>query len=126
VAQGAAEAKLLGSDPDPAGGRVVTYNGWPLYTWAGDTKPGEATGQAINNSGGLWYALSPSGQVISIVPAVASGQGTATNPTTTSPTGTTPSLVNNGCPAGETIQTSGATDNDGDENGAPSDNDGCI
>jgi mono/diheme cytochrome c family protein len=35
-------------------------------------------------------------------------------------------LVNNGCPTGVTIVTSGATDNDGDEGGAPSDNDGCI
>ena len=30
VAKGQAQSKLLGSDPDPAGGRVVTYNGWPL------------------------------------------------------------------------------------------------
>ena len=34
--------------------------------------------------------------------------------------------ANNGCPAGTTIQTSGATDNDDDDGGGPSDNDGCI
>ena len=28
------------ADPDPAGGRVVTYDGWPLYTYAGDVEPG--------------------------------------------------------------------------------------
>jgi predicted lipoprotein with Yx(FWY)xxD motif len=27
---------LLGSDPDPAGGRVATYDGWPLYTYTAD------------------------------------------------------------------------------------------
>ena len=37
-----------------------------------------------------------------------------------------PSTANNGCPAGVTIPTSGSTDNDTDENGDVSDNDGCI
>jgi predicted lipoprotein with Yx(FWY)xxD motif len=64
VAAGAARATLLGSDPDPAGGRVVTYDGWPLYTYVADTKAGVAYGQALNGNGGLWYVLSPSGAVI--------------------------------------------------------------
>ena len=33
LARGQAKTKLLGSDADPAGGRVVTYDGWPLYTY---------------------------------------------------------------------------------------------
>ena len=53
---------LLGSDPDPAGGRVVTYDGWPLYTYAGDVQPGQATGQDIDLNGGEWYVIRPSGQ----------------------------------------------------------------
>jgi predicted lipoprotein with Yx(FWY)xxD motif len=64
VAAGKAKAALLGSDRDPAGGRVVTYNKWPLYTYVGDTAPGQAKGQALNLNGGLWYVLSPSGKVI--------------------------------------------------------------
>ena len=64
TAGGAAKKSLLGSDPNPGGGRVVTYNHWPLYTYVPDSKPGQATGQALNNSGGLWYVLSPSGKVI--------------------------------------------------------------
>ncbi|MGH9919319.1 MAG: COG4315 family predicted lipoprotein [Nitrososphaerales archaeon] len=64
VASGNAESKLLGSDPDSAGGRVVTYAGWPLYTYIADTKPGMVSGQAINLNGGLWYVLSASGKVI--------------------------------------------------------------
>ena len=59
TAGGAARKKLLGLD-----GRVVTYNRWPLYTYVGDTKPGQASGQAQNLNGGLWYVLSPSGKVI--------------------------------------------------------------
>ena len=68
VAKGKVKAKLLGSDPDPAGGRVATYHGWPLYTYAGDGKPGEATGQALDLNGGLWYVLSAAGGVIKTKP----------------------------------------------------------
>lgn len=63
TAGGAAKKKLLGLD-----GRVVTYNRWPLYTYITDTKPGQVKGQALNNSGGLWYVLSPSGKVIRTKP----------------------------------------------------------
>jgi predicted lipoprotein with Yx(FWY)xxD motif len=64
TAGGAAKKSLLGSDPNPKGGRVVTYNRWPLYTYIADSKPGQATGQALDLNGGLWYVLSPSGKVI--------------------------------------------------------------
>ncbi len=73
TAAGAAKAALLGSDADPSGGKVVTYAGWPLYTYAADTKPGQATGQALNLNGGLWYVLSPSGKVITTKPSGGSG-----------------------------------------------------
>ena len=59
TAGGAAKKSLLGVD-----GTVVTYNRWPLYTYVTDTKPGQAKGQAIKQSGGLWYVLSASGKVI--------------------------------------------------------------
>jgi len=55
------KASLLGSDPDPGGGRVVTYHGWPLYTYESDTHPGQAAGQGIASDGGDWYVLRPSG-----------------------------------------------------------------
>jgi predicted lipoprotein with Yx(FWY)xxD motif len=68
VASGLAKSSLLGSDPNPAGGRVVTYARWPLYTYVPDTSPGTAKGQALNLNGGLWYVLSPSGKVIRTKP----------------------------------------------------------
>jgi predicted lipoprotein with Yx(FWY)xxD motif len=64
TAGGGAKASLLGSDPDPEGGAVITYAGWPLYTYAADSGPGTANGQAVNANGGLWYVLSPSGTII--------------------------------------------------------------
>ena len=33
------------------------------HTFVSDTAPGKATGQGLNLNGGLWYVLSPSGQV---------------------------------------------------------------
>ncbi len=65
---GQAKASLIGSDPNPSGGRVVTYNRWPLYTYITDTTAGTAKGQALNLNGGLWYVLSPAGKVIRAKP----------------------------------------------------------
>jgi predicted lipoprotein with Yx(FWY)xxD motif len=62
VAGSGVQQSLLSSDPDPAGGRVVTYDDWPLYTYTGDVQPGQDTGQGIDLNGGLWYLLRPSGK----------------------------------------------------------------
>lgn len=42
--------------PRKDGSQQVAYNGWPLYYWVKDTKPGETTGQ---NVGKVWYVLNP-------------------------------------------------------------------
>jgi predicted lipoprotein with Yx(FWY)xxD motif len=55
---------LLGSAKRTDGTLQVTYNGWPLYLWQGDSVPGQATGQGINSTGGLWYVLNPAGKEI--------------------------------------------------------------
>jgi hypothetical protein len=39
----------------------ATYDGHPLYTYAGDTAPGQAKGNDLNASGGLWYEMTASG-----------------------------------------------------------------
>jgi predicted lipoprotein with Yx(FWY)xxD motif len=57
-------ASLIASDASPSGGRVVTYAGWPLYLYLADPGPGTDHGQGVNSSGGLWYVISPSGQVV--------------------------------------------------------------
>jgi len=55
---------LLGTAPNPGGGRVVTYHGWPLYTYLGDAAPGHAAGQGEDDDGGYWYVMRPSGQIV--------------------------------------------------------------
>lgn len=42
----------------------LTVDGWPMYTYVGDAKPGATTGQGKNLSGGLWWVVSPSGKWI--------------------------------------------------------------
>jgi predicted lipoprotein with Yx(FWY)xxD motif len=46
------------------GTKQVAYDGHPLYTYAGDTKPGEDNGNGVNASGGYWEVVPVSGKVI--------------------------------------------------------------
>jgi predicted lipoprotein with Yx(FWY)xxD motif len=39
------------------GARQLTYNGHPLYTYIGDTAPGQARGNNLNLNGGLWHQV---------------------------------------------------------------------
>jgi predicted lipoprotein with Yx(FWY)xxD motif len=39
----------------------VVYHGHPLYTYTGDQKAGDTTGQRITAFGGAWFALTSSG-----------------------------------------------------------------
>lgn len=55
---------LLSTMPVPGGKRVVTYHGWPLYTYLGDAGPGRAAGQGLDEDGGDWYVMRPSGRVV--------------------------------------------------------------
>jgi predicted lipoprotein with Yx(FWY)xxD motif len=54
-------ASLLGTTKRTEGTTEVTYNGHPLYYFASDTKPGDTTGQDINQFGALWYVLTRNG-----------------------------------------------------------------
>jgi predicted lipoprotein with Yx(FWY)xxD motif len=42
----------------------VTYDGHPLYTYTGDTTAGEINGNGLNASGGMWWAITPSGTAL--------------------------------------------------------------
>jgi predicted lipoprotein with Yx(FWY)xxD motif len=39
------------------GSRQLTYNGHPLYTYIGDSAPGQATGNNLNLNGGVWHEV---------------------------------------------------------------------
>jgi len=39
------------------GSEQLTYNGHPLYTYVGDSAPGQARGNNLNLNGGLWHEI---------------------------------------------------------------------
>src|ERR1700739_817892 len=43
------------------GSTQATYDGHPLYTYVGDTAPGQAKGNGLNLSGGVWHEMTVSG-----------------------------------------------------------------
>ena len=53
------------------GSMQAVYNGHPLYTYTGDTGPGQNHGNGINASGGVWHEVAVSGAA----PASGSGGG---------------------------------------------------
>jgi predicted lipoprotein with Yx(FWY)xxD motif len=65
-----------------AEGVQVTYRGKPLYTWIGDSRSGQVTGQGVVDSGGTWY-------VATVAPVAtnqpAASPSTAAPPTTQAP-----------------------------------------
>jgi predicted lipoprotein with Yx(FWY)xxD motif len=44
----------------PDGSSQVAYRGMPLYTFAQDTRPGDAKGQGVESFGGTWNAVDAS------------------------------------------------------------------
>jgi predicted lipoprotein with Yx(FWY)xxD motif len=47
----------LGTIPRGGGVRQATFDGHPLYRYVGDAAPGEANGNGINLSGGIWHEV---------------------------------------------------------------------
>jgi predicted lipoprotein with Yx(FWY)xxD motif len=57
-------AAKLGTTKRDDGSSQVTYNGHPLYTFAGDGAPGQTAGQGVDGFGAEWYVLSGAGNKI--------------------------------------------------------------
>jgi predicted lipoprotein with Yx(FWY)xxD motif len=69
-----ANAELVGTTSRPGAKSQVTYNGHPLYLFAGDKNPGDTNGEGVNAFGGSWYALSSAGDQVT-PPANGGGGG---------------------------------------------------
>jgi len=68
-------ASLLGLTKRTNGKRQVTYAGHPLYTFIADKKPGQTTGEGLNNFGAAWDVLAASGRAIEPTASDSSGSG---------------------------------------------------
>ncbi len=79
TAAGSASASDLGTSTRPDGTKQVTYNGHPLYYYAGDSGAGMASGQGSDSFGAKWWLVSPSGSDVtaSVSSFTASGGGAA-------------------------------------------------
>jgi predicted lipoprotein with Yx(FWY)xxD motif len=78
------QSSLLGTVKDADGKAEVTYNGWPLYTFSGDSgAAGVAHGQGLTSFGGTWYVLNAAGNPVT----GQAGSSPASSPTKSSGSG---------------------------------------
>jgi len=78
------QSSLLGTIKAKGGMLQVTYAGFPLYTFAGDTKAGQVNGQAFEKQ---WYVVNTKGSFVKH--AVAGGTSSSPSPTPDPGYGTT-------------------------------------
>jgi predicted lipoprotein with Yx(FWY)xxD motif len=64
VAGPGVRASLLGTTRRKDGKLEVTYGGHPLYYFVTDRKPGQTTGQGVDQFGGPWWVISRAGKEI--------------------------------------------------------------
>lgn len=64
VAGTGVSASLLGTTKRTGGTTEVTYAGHPLYYYAGDTGPGQTTGQGLPQFGAPWWVVGADGKAI--------------------------------------------------------------
>jgi len=57
-------ASMLGTTARSDGRPEVTYNGHPLYYYAADQKPGDTTGQNLDQFGAEWDVLGSNGKKV--------------------------------------------------------------
>jgi len=55
---------MVDSTTTPDGAPIATVAGHPVYTFAGDEAPGDVNGEGLQDFGGVWYAVSPTGAAV--------------------------------------------------------------
>jgi len=73
VTAGAGVTGTLGTITRSDGSMQATYNGHPLYTYVADSAPGQAKGNGLNLSGGVWHEVTVSGAAVPAASSSPSG-----------------------------------------------------
>ena len=80
-----AKAADLGTITRSDGSKQVTYDGQPLYYFAGDSGPGQTNGQGSDSFGAKWWLVTPAGAKITAADTAAStGSSSSTVPAASS------------------------------------------
>jgi predicted lipoprotein with Yx(FWY)xxD motif len=89
TAAGSAKPSDLGTITRSDGTKQVTYDGHPLYYFAGDSGAGTASGQGSDSFGAKWWLVAPNGSdvtaSVSSFTASASAAGSAPSGPTATP-----------------------------------------
>ncbi len=75
AAPGVTLSGKLGTITRTDGATQATYDGHPLYTYAGDKAPGQASGNNLNLNGGVWHAVTIGAAPAATASASSTGYG---------------------------------------------------
>ncbi len=77
---GSGVTATIASTALPGGGTTGTVAGLPVYTYSGDHQAGDVNGEGVDEFGGTWYAVSPSGTPITHAGAASSSSSAPAYP----------------------------------------------
>lgn len=83
VAVGAGVVGKIGFIKRTASMKQVTFNGYPVYHFSGDSGPNQSNGQAIAADGGTWYLVNAAARSAAKTEMTGASPGTTGGATTT-------------------------------------------
>ena len=96
TASGGAKASDLGTITRSDGTKQVTYDGHPLYFFAGDSSAGMASGQGSDSFGAKWWLVSPAGTDVTAAVSSFTAGGSGSSPAPSTPAATHSSSAGGG------------------------------
>jgi predicted lipoprotein with Yx(FWY)xxD motif len=109
AASGVTLTGKLGEIMRSGGAMQATYEGHPLYLYAGDTQPGQVNGNAVDGFGALWYAIKIGSQTTTSTTGSGSSSGGSSSSSSNSSTGSSTGSSSTGSNSGGSSSNSGGS-----------------
>ncbi len=77
-AKGGQLSVTTGRTTTPDGTAIATVAGHPVYTFSQDQQPGDVNGEGVDEFGGIWHAVSPTGVPVTDGGAPSGGSSSGT------------------------------------------------